>query len=40
MIFQLCDGDLTKKEKLEAYNYAECVKWSLLGWFRNWQMKQ
>jgi len=38
MIFQLCDGDITKREKLNAVTYAQAVKWFLLNAYRNHMM--
>ena len=40
MIFQLCDGDISKREKLENVLYVDAVKWFLLNSYRNYMMEK
>jgi len=39
MIFQLCDGDITKRKGLRGVSYYDAMKWFYLNAFRNKAMK-
>ena len=40
MIFQLCDGDLTKRESLGGVRYLDALRWFYLNAYRNYMMEK